>query len=248
MLVPFKLSRSGQCVAASFAASFQEDLGTIASSVSRFLSSPEISYLETLRFPLRRNSFLLGRYAAKEALTACLEHSDSSRIEIVKGIFEQPIVVPDRGRSAELSLSHSAGTAVAVACAVGHPIGVDLEFIQTGKSDFLDSCFTPQDERLMGTISQPPNVSRFILWSMKEALSKVLRCGLMTPFQVFELSSLSPGGPASYVAQFTNFAQYKAQAWVLDQFVLSIVLPRKTELDFATNILIKRLTPAAPPS
>src|SRR5689334_16303053 len=122
MLLPIKLTRSGLPVAASFGAAFQPELASIANSVSNFLSLAEIAYLETLRFPLRRNSFLLGRYAAKAALSHCLGEPDGSRIEIVKGVFDQPIVISSSRTSAELSLSHSAGAAVAIACHAGHPI------------------------------------------------------------------------------------------------------------------------------
>lgn len=244
MLLPIKLSRSGLPVPASFGAAFQPELAAIASSVSNFLSPAEIAYLETLRFPLRRNSFLLGRCAAKKALSHCVGEPDPSRIEIVKGVFDQPVVISSGRKSAELSLSHSAGAAIALACHLGHPIGVDIEFVQDANAEFLSSCLTSHDAKLMAALPQPPPVARYLIWSMKEALSKALRCGLMTPFQVFELSSITLNSGAC-LAHFSNFAQYKAHAWLIGRFVLSIVLPRKTEIEFTPDLLADDLASAA---
>jgi 4'-phosphopantetheinyl transferase len=245
MLLPIKLSRSGHCPAAGFGAAFQQEIASISASISHLFSPRELLYFESLRYPLRRDSFLLGRCAAKRAILECVQQPAFLAIEILQGVFNQPIATAQGGGAiTELSLSHSSGAAVAVACELGHPIGVDLEFIRKGESEFLKTCLSPRDETLLSAIPQPLNIARYLIWSMKEALSKALRCGLMTPFQVLEISELTSVGPDSCTVRFTNFAQYKAHAWVLGRYILSVALPEKSELQFSPNILSEHLATA----
>ncbi len=242
MNLPLELMRGGKPVEASFGAAFQQELEWISASVSTFLGPAEHAYLETLQFPVRRDSYLLGRYAAKQALRACLKRSDLTGIEVVKGVFEQPVVLSTFKATAELSLAHSHGVAVAIACDAGHPIGVDLEFLGDDKAEFLKSYLTTAEENLIGQFDETASNGRYLLWTMKEALSKTLRCGLMTPLKVFEVSSLSRSTGGNWLAYFTNFAQYKAQSWSVDRYILSIVLPKNTEIVFSPAALLPHLS------
>src|SRR5256885_539589 len=133
MTLPLELIRGGEPVDASFAAAFAQELPSISSSIASFLGPAERAYLETLQFPIRRNNYLLGRYAAKQALRACFNHPDLSETEVIKGVFEQPVVLSPFKAGAEISLAHTRGVAVAVACRAGHPIGIDIESVEDSK-------------------------------------------------------------------------------------------------------------------
>jgi 4'-phosphopantetheinyl transferase len=241
MNLPLELIRGGEPVVASFTAAFQQELESVSASVSSFLGPAERAYLETLQFPVRRDSYLLGRYAAKQALRDCLKHSDLTDIEVVKGVFEQPVVLSPFKASAELSLAHTRGVAVAIACRAGHPMGVDIEFLGDDKAEFLSSYLTAAEEELIHQADKTANNGRYLLWTMKEALSKALRCGLMTPLEVFEVANLSDSTGGSWLAYFTNFAQYKAHSWSIDRYILSIVLPKNTEIVFSPTALLPHL-------
>ncbi len=237
MNLPLELRRENEPIEASFAAAFQHELESISSAISSFLGPWERAYLQTLQFPVRRNNYLLGRYAAKRALRSCLGLSNSSEVEIIKGVFEQPVVLCPGKISAEVSVAHSNGMAVAVACRAGHPIGVDLEFCQESNAEFLKSCLTMEEERLILHAGITTNNARYLVWTMKEALSKVLRCGLMTPLDVFELSMLTQSGPGTWIGHFQKFGQYKTHSWMINRYFLSVVLPKRTEIAFSPAAL-----------
>ncbi|HEV8540772.1 MAG TPA: 4'-phosphopantetheinyl transferase superfamily protein [Verrucomicrobiae bacterium] len=245
MTLPLELIRDGQPVDASFAAAFEQELPAISSSIDSFLGPAERAYLETLQFPLRRNHYLLGRYAAKQALRACLKTPDILEVEVLKGVFEQPVVLTPLKVTAEISIAHSKGVGVAVACRAGHPIGIDVEWLDNGKAEFLASCLSAQEEKLVAQSAQSAPATRYLIWTIKEALSKALRCGLMTPFEILEISTLLGLSPKSWTAQFRNFAQYKAHSWLIDRYFLSLVIPKNTEVVFSPAALLPHLAAAS---
>ena len=69
-----------------------------------------------------------------------------------------------------------------------------------------------------------------MIWTIKESLSKVLKCGLMTPLHVLEIAEIDCKRPIR-VSTFKNFAQYKVLSVVMGDVALSICLPKRTELD-----------------
>jgi 4'-phosphopantetheinyl transferase len=68
-----------------------------------------------------------------------------------------------------------------------------------------------------------------LTWTIKEALSKVLRTGLMTPFEIFCLQSIQFENN-KWVSQFKNFAQYQAISFQLGKFICSIVCPKRSQI------------------
>ena len=63
-----------------------------------------------------------------------------------------------------------------------------------------------------------------LLWCLKEALSKALRCGLTVPFGLLEVASLVPL-PGGVRARFENFSQYEGIAFCAAPFCLALVMP-----------------------
>jgi 4'-phosphopantetheinyl transferase len=74
------------------------------------------------------------------------------------------------------------------------------------------------------------------LWTIKEALSKVLCTGLMTPMQIYNLTAFQPIDSGTWEALFQNFGQYKAVTWIGSLHVLSVVLPKRSRLALEGNI------------
>lgn len=227
MLIPLQLEREGRTVAAGFAAAFRSELESL--DLEGIFSLPERVFIERLRYPARRESFVLGRIAAKRAVIAARrpELIDATQFEIRKGVFEQPIVFPF---PVELSIAHSGGAAVALACESGHPVGLDLELAMRTRPDFLEESFTAGERTFIAGRAGTIEENYCLAWTIKEALAKILRTGLTTPFRVLEFAPDSGRAEAPIQVTFSNFTQYKAMAWRIAQFSLAIALPRKTEL------------------
>ena len=161
----------------------------------------------------RRHSLLLGRHAAKSALAAYFGERDLSNIEIRSGTFGQPLSAYPCECSPGLSLAHCDGLAIALASSPDHILGVDVERCAPERADAIRSEMTPAELGLHRQDSLSEISWLFLLWTMKEALSKALRVGLTVPFGLLETRDVRRSDADSgYVAFFTNFAQYRCHS------------------------------------
>lgn len=192
------------------------------------LHSSELRYSETLKFPNRKLSYLSGRIAAKEALSALLPDVAQNSFPIDEGVFKFPVV---KGlANTQVSISHSQRMAAALAFPEEHPLGIDIEKADVKNLDVFRSHISDQELSLIldSTLSE---VLRYnMLWTMKEALSKVIKTGLTINFKLLEINSLEKTGD-QYLGSFSNFDQYKAISCSIGDYACSIVLPLYTEAD-----------------
>jgi phosphopantetheinyl transferase (holo-ACP synthase) len=68
------------------------------------------------------------------------------------------------------------------------------------------------------------------LWIAKEALSKVLCTGLMSPVQIYNLSEFRRDSSGNWEGTFQNFGQYKTMTWIGTSHAVSIVLPKRSTI------------------
>ncbi|WP_428029941.1 4'-phosphopantetheinyl transferase family protein [Ancylobacter sp.] len=188
--------------------------------------SPEEADLLTDGFaPARRQSFLAGRRAAKNALGFLAPESSAREIRILPGLLQQPVVhVPGRS-NLQVTLAHAGMAAFAIAHPEACPMGVDLERAAPDQLSALRAQTTPREWALARSALPGDDAGRLLqLWCLKEALSKALRCGLTMPFSLLEARTLTalPGGVR---ARFENFAQYEGIALHAAPFCLAVVQP-----------------------
>jgi 4'-phosphopantetheinyl transferase len=215
---------------------FNDPANTWMQPAAGLLGKNETAYFATLRFARRQATYLLGRYAAKIALSAVLPEPDLTAIEINQGVFEQPIVRCDRNGGWDVTISHTEDVGVALAFPAGHPMGIDLEHIDPGQHETILSQLS---EREIGWLSHP-SAERFqfasAFWAAKESLSKVLRTGLMANIRVYDLAEFNLIEERVWEGLFENFAQYKARVWMWSNRVLSIALPKRSTLAFEEQL------------
>jgi phosphopantetheinyl transferase len=139
----------------------------------------------------RQTEWLLGRFAAKDAVRGLLrKHHGLSippaDIEIVKDEHGRPQPrgswLQEIGYTPALSTSHSGQLAIAIAgrCAADEYLGVDVERIEPRSPDFEEVAFTPQERSLLDSIGDAARhewVTRF--WCAKEAVGKAIGRGLL---------------------------------------------------------------------
>ncbi len=250
MQPPLQLRRNGAPVPGFLGVCSQTEAEQLGQALETVLGPAELAHFRQLQFPLRRGSYLLGRIALKRALAALLAEPRLERLEILSGVFGQPLVRAAAPVAAEISLAHSHGVALGAACAAGHPIGIDLELIEPTRVDVFTRVFTQEEFALLAAAGMPQPSAGFVLWTVKEALSKALRCGLTVPFAVLRAKSVVPGsaGPpgVQWQVEFENFWQYKAHAWIVGAYALAVVIPRKTDLGFQPDGALRALLEAGP--
>lgn len=200
------------------------------------LHPEELKYLESLKYPIRRKSYLLGRISAKKALNQ-ITSQPSSSIFIDKGVFQFPVVNYIKQKNIQVSISHCNEFGIALAFPEIHPLGIDIERIDDNKIKTIQSQLTQKEILLSDSDNLPLNIFYTILWTIKESLSKILKTGLTLDFNFFEIASLKRSGQI-WECTFTNFIQYKAVSFCIDEYIISVVLPKNTTMDDQALILL----------
>ncbi|SCB87532.1 4-phosphopantetheinyl transferase [Bacillus thuringiensis] len=196
-----------------------------------FLNNEEKNYYYSLRHERRIQSYLLGRYVAKVAGSFLANDSNLSNVMIERGVFTQPVVNHPQIRM-NISISHCNQIGVAVACSEGFVMGLDIELITSSINSVLKSHLTNGEKNLLQKWSYRLDALPTLLWTCKESLSKALRTGLTSPFQIFEVDSLKVCGSSMILAEYKNFPQYRTISVLVDPYVLSFTYPKITEPPF----------------
>jgi 4'-phosphopantetheinyl transferase len=191
----------------------------------------------------RRQEFMLGRYVAKTALAAWHRRDDLDAFTILPGAFDQP-VVEEPGR-AGVTLAHTADVAIALAHEGGHPMGVDVEYVDADRIEVLRT--------QVGRGEVPPTMpfreaeALFLLWSAKEALSKALRCGLTCPFEILAVAEVRADASGLCTGTFVNFGQYRFASWLGGGRAFALVGSRNAKLDTVLPEIVRFTREAGSP-
>ncbi|MDM5187011.1 4'-phosphopantetheinyl transferase superfamily protein [Bacillus sp. DX4.1] len=188
-------------------------------------------YYNSLKFTKKKNSYLLGRYVAKKAISKLVDEEDYTSILVNKGIFNQPIVTYEQQPNIQVSITHCKCMGAAIAFPEEHPMGIDVESIHASKRSVLENQMTKSEIKVinMFAYSEGKDQMLTVIWTVKEALSKILRSGLMIPFDLLEVESIEFEN-GQFTSTFTNFTQYKAISFRIKDYIFSIVYPKKTRL------------------
>lgn len=227
-ILPLGLQRENELYAGSLCISqaTYQDLNKVSHT---FLHPQEQAYLAKLEHERRRHSYLLGRYCAKRAISSYTQTQDLQSTYIKSGIFQQPITDCPAANNLQVSISHTQTIGAAIAFPEEHPMGIDIETNDCTKVDIIKTQMTTAEEKLALTFHHFGSPLTF-LWTAKEALSKVLRCGFMIAMELLEIETVLP--KENYIqSYFKHFHQYQALSFQFNETICSIVYPRKTQLD-----------------
>ncbi len=221
------LERASGCLRAVFALS--RDAAGFAPDPSVILAGSELEYWRSVQSPVRKRSYLTGRDAAKQAITAYAGITDPRTLEVVSGVFNQPIVRGANLHSIGVSITHSESVACAIAFPEEHPMGVDVESIDAGRAAIMERELAGTEIRTIEGSGCGSIIARVVGWTAKEALSKVLRCGLTCPYSLLTVTRVARF-EGRLTGEFESFGQYRFESWVCGELVLTMVLPRRTRL------------------
>ncbi|TCN57658.1 4'-phosphopantetheinyl transferase [Flavobacterium circumlabens] len=194
------------------------------------LSNSEQSYYDELKFERRKASYLLGRITAKNAVCE-LSQADIKSVSIEFGIFHFPVVKKHPAQNIQVSISHCGDIGIALAFPEEHPMGIDIEKISFDKVSTMKTTMSLNEIEL---IDLHPDLTLAtgctIIWTAKESLAKIFRTGLTIDFKVLEIDSIEKI-KSCYVSHFRNVSQYKAISFHLNEYICSLVIPKKTTID-----------------
>ncbi len=174
-----------------------------------------------------QGTYRLGRAAAKQALSAFAPGVVCSEVFIDKGVFGFPVVKSSQLHNTQVSITHCDTVALALAYPESHPMGIDLERVHPERIATSGSMLLPSERALIDALGLPHATALTIVWTMKEALSKVLKCGLTADWSVLAPSRIEETD-YGWRGLFAGFGQYQSLSWVCSSWVCSVVLPAQT--------------------
>lgn len=194
---------------------------------SKLLHPKEKSQLQHLKYERRKNNYLLGRLAAKKALSVLVKDQSLDTISVDTGVFQFPVINGCQQQNIQVSISHSDTIGIALAFPAEHPLGIDIEAVDPDKGEAMKSQIEPNELALTKSTGLNELSAATLIWTAKEALSKVLKTGMTVDFKFFELASVEKVGE-TYHSTFRHFMQYQAISFPIEDYVCSIILPGKS--------------------
>ena len=200
-----------------------------------FLSAAENHYFEQLTAQRRQHSYLLGRFAAKQAIIQKVPYIDAQDIHIASGVFTQPVIEHPQIRNMQVSISHTQDYAVAVAFPEHHPMGIDIESVRRTNDEAISSHVSLEEINIFKAFSYNDQQALTQLWSIKEALSKSFKTGLMADFSLFAVASAEKKDNL-IITHFKYWHQYQAISTIVGDLAFAVVLPKKTNINLSEVI------------
>ncbi len=228
----FELRRQEACHTGRFASLGTDSYPALKEHAATILHPEELAYFVPLPAERRRISYLLGRYAAKRALQPGLGNPAFADIRIAPGIFQNPVVCFPMSDPWQVSITHSEAMVCAVAFPAVHPMALDIESIDPERVATMASQCVEAELAEAARLGLEAPAAATLLWTAKEALSKTLHTGLTCPFALFEIQSLERIGECECRGLYKNLAQYRFHSWICGDSVLTLVLPKRTEIVF----------------
>ncbi len=191
------------------------------------LHPDELERLSTMRHAGRRRDFAVGRDVARRAVAELAGAHDPRSSPVPAGVFGQPVLAGPAAPHLDVSIGHSAGLTGAVAFPRTHPLGLDIEHMDSERCATIAAHASADEHELIGALELDEVEALTRLWTAKEALSKVLRTGLTLELEQYAITSAQRDGECVRF-EFALFRQYAAETLAGRTHCLGLCLPRRT--------------------
>ncbi|MBK5112324.1 MAG: SDR family NAD(P)-dependent oxidoreductase [Candidatus Heimdallarchaeota archaeon] len=145
--------------------------------LEKILHVDEIAKYESITVKKRREEWIAGVIAVKQAIMKINPEIQSSKIKIEKNENGKPFIILNK-KHIHISITHSNGFAVGIVDPTNN-IGIDLEIIKKRDKSFVEEVISSKEKELL--TNQQQEITEELLtkiWTAKEAASKVLGTGL----------------------------------------------------------------------
>ncbi|WP_010099271.1 4'-phosphopantetheinyl transferase superfamily protein [Ornithinibacillus scapharcae] len=192
------------------------------------LGQEEVLEYSSYQVEKRKSEFLFGRYAGKRASADLIGEPDLKKIQITRGVFHQPVLMYEKNKdNIQVSITHTERIAAAISFPERHPFSVDLEYIKESNAEFLSSFIKDAETNLFHDFNESKIQTYTLIWSAKEALSKILKTGLTVSAFIYDLQRVREHD-GIYTSEFQHFSQYKVIGFRIGNYICSICLPKNT--------------------
>lgn len=194
------------------------------------LCNEERMFYNSIKHEGRKISYLLGRFAAKKAISSYANESLLGMISVRKGIYNQPIVEYSRDNKIQVTITHSKNIGAAIAFDESFMLGIDIEnVINSGLDNSLDEFISGEEKVLFGSTTCNKREFYTMLWSSKEALSKLLKLGFISNIRIFEIANINKCKDIN-ICNYKYFSQFISLSFFIENYILSIACPKGTDI------------------
>lgn len=171
-----------------------------------------------------KKSLYFGKKAIMEFLDIDLD--EIKNVSLLKGVFGQPIIVNNlfllMNMNIGISITHTDKTFGILIFDQLHPMGIDIETKTKTDSEFLETYLTETEKKMIK--DSEGLLSKEIFFSAKESLSKILKTGLTSPLEIYEISKVEMNHD-NISLFYRNFSQYKSTVVLVNDEIRSVTFP-----------------------
>lgn len=186
------------------------------------LSPEEYKEYKKLQASKRKKEYFLGRLAAKTAVLG--EGSDYQSLTIFNGIFREPLLKAEYPTKKRISISHNSEFAAAACFNENFFCGIDIERTESRNRNIIESVLTKTEKVKLLEHSNYDELY-ILFWTAKEALSKIIKTGIMIEPKLLEISELSEHS-GIYWGIYKYFPQYEFWGTEIGTSICTIAVPR----------------------
>lgn len=206
------------------------DIKNLQNKISIF-SKDEMKMYQCFKFEKRKRDYLLGRYAAKLAISKTIHTRKFEDISVLNGVFYQPILKITNTDASRIgiSITHCDGKAIAIIYSPSLICGVDIEKVDNDKCVVMNSMLS-KSETDMVTKYQNRIKMLTTLWTAKESLSKALCVGFMCKGEILEISDIS-FTDQYFIGDYGYFPQYRFISKIISDYSLTLAVPKSLDIN-----------------
>lgn len=192
----------------------------------QYLSEEESQLLQNQKTTEAKNSFCLGKFAAKKAVSY-FSQTPLNTLTINHGVFGFPVVHPVN-KGMQVSIAHTAYSGIALGFNEKYPVGVDMELLDATHNTTIRTTFTGKELQLAGGVQE--TLYCHIIWSAKEALSKAIKTGFLLHLPLLEIKSIAPK-ENFYKVEFEHFSLFTGIVFQLKEYIIALVVPTRLTIN-----------------
>ncbi|MBO0997910.1 4'-phosphopantetheinyl transferase superfamily protein [Bacillus sp. SD075] len=194
--------------------------------IGDIFNEKEWSYLYLQNGPKRAIEAKKSLYCGKKAIMEFLDIGldEIKNVSLLKGVFGQPVIVTNLFllMNMGISITHTDKTFGILIFDQMHPMGIDIETKTKSDSEFLGTYLTEAEKKMI--MESEGVLSKEIFFSAKESLSKVLKTGLTSPLEIYEISKVIIDHN-NISLFYKNFSQYKSTVVLVNDEIRSVTFP-----------------------
>jgi phosphopantetheinyl transferase len=173
----------------------------------------------------RQSEYLLSRWLTKDLVRRFYIERSWKDIEVASSVFGQPVLCDTGcGHNLRISISHKKELAGSLVFDAEHPMALDIEQMQ----DPASLLRTMEEDELEALDRH--GLSAMHAWSAKEALSKVLGCGITVDRRLFKTQDWQQQENC-YTGEYKHFLQYRFVGFIVNEHIITLAFPRNSEIE-----------------